>query len=383
MKTMGEQARRPIDKKFSMLLRAFWGGLAFFSGALTLLWLLSAALMPAPQPWCVRSEQLRGVYHLHAQGHDGVDRSSRLAQVAELLCLDFIVVSEHQGQPSMRKQQPSTLILDGAEWTVGRHHHGQLIGHFEPVEDEALSRFRVLNHGRSSGVSSTAALTQEEWQALRSGELAIEISNVARWWRQAPWAERWRAAAIGLQRMDLFLAALSRPGPDVGLWEQAMQETGRALPMLCGSDAHGGLVDYPDAMRAAVLVLARGTPRSREAIAARLMRSEFFCVNETMGALRSIEQGLDPARCVLSLQGDWGDAQWRLIHNGRELERGREPAEWLLSEDGFYRVELWKDVDFSLWGSLPRLWAFGGAVSRQSSCRLGTRPVPPSRGRGE
>ncbi len=90
------------------MLAALWLGL----------WVGVPLTAPSPPPLCARVPGVaRGLYHVHPVGHDDVDRSDRLLRAAREMCLDFVVVTNHNGLDAelLRTPPDDILVLDGSE----------------------------------------------------------------------------------------------------------------------------------------------------------------------------------------------------------------------------------------------------------------------------
>ncbi len=352
--------------------RRLWWALTATAALWLTLWLTPALLLPPPAPTCPPSSpRWRGVYHLHAVDHDGIDRSERARAAAQAACLDFLIVTDHNhtlGQ-LVKDDRTQPTILDGGEWTVGKHHHGQLWGrHHGERRNDPAAALRVLNHPTASGIHDLADLSDEELAAFTAGTMGLEIANAPRLATHTP---AWRLAAAllaGPARRDLTFALLSQPAPARDLWVQLRTTLQQPVWMLCGSDAHGGMTPYDLFFSALVLHLPQVQEDFEPILALNAITQGCgVCVNEYLGDPGHISLHQDEGS--LTITADLPPhAHWRLLEDGREIARGQKhttlrPQPRHNQRRAFYHLELWQDPSL---GTLPfaSLWAIA------DTCRL-------------
>lgn len=343
--------------------------------ALLALWVGVPLSADSPAPPCQPVEGvLRGAYHLHPNGHDdSTDRSARLVRAGNEACLDFMIVTDHHGARAeaitKARSDDTLLVLDGAEWTrESKHHLGQLVGAHEPLSVSARDAgFRVLNHPAWSRIARPSDLSDEERALLADGQLAVEVHNVTRTLRTPPSrGPFWLALLVGPARQDLFYAALSVPGESLQLWIAVQRAVGRSVPMLCGTDAHGGLTDYADLLGVSVLHVpapADGSRATRDWVMAQIRAGRVVCVNEDLGSPGVVDFRADGSSGALVRTTLPEDARWAVVRDGeRVIAEGRGQATLESLSPGVYHLEVWREVSFGWLGRYERLWALTGAV---------------------
>ena len=347
-----------------------------FSGLWFLCWTIAPPLLPHLIEPCGGEGDIRGVYHLHAHGHDDRDRSDAMIAAAEARCLDFIVPTEHDdasagwkkraSPENERDQKPpgrsgELIIIPGVEWSSGDHHLGQI----------GRGEFRVLNHPTDVGIFSPNDLSVEEKSLLSKGLLGVEAWNAARLWR-TPGDRRALAlgALLGPARLDLAIAAVSLPGPDLSRWIELQEYARRPLPLLCGSDAHGeGHWPFRETLASLVMHLPPETPKTAAGIKDALQRGRVVCINELMGvpeAFGFARASVNPCRVEVTAELPLG-SRWRLLRGTHVVKEGVTSETLSLNPSGVYHLQLWRRLDLGVWGTYERLWGLSSAVFLEST----------------
>jgi len=313
---------------------------------------------------------VRGASHIHPISHDGVDRSEQVLAAAEASCFDFAVITDHEAQRArIFDLAAPLLLLDGAEWNVDGHHHTQFVNAIMTVDAGNTSRFRVLNHPVWSGVLDPDGLHDDEKALLAQGHLGFEVLNTPRLARRPRHITTLvKAVLIGPARADLVVNALMEPPGSHRLWLEVQRELGQSVPMSCGNDAHGRWMGYDDLFPSAVLYLPapEDTPLDADWIVDSIRGQRAFCVNEYLGSPGPMQLSeLDT--CEVRVDVSLPDGEWRLMHGDDVVESGTGPATVRVPA-GVVHVEAWREADFGVLGSEPRLWVLGRAFVFPERC---------------
>jgi hypothetical protein len=369
-------APRPLHP--APLSRIAWWGAWTFALAWLLLWLSPTLLGPHASPPCQPQAGVwRGADHVHARDHSGADHSIALVSASLAACLDFIILTEHEGLHSLlsHPHTPPTHHLSiwiGSERRTPQGHHHGVIG---PL--------LTLNHPRDSHILLLSDLSPSEHLSLQDGSLGWEALNTGRFFKTPPSPRVWlHASLIGPSRPDLLLAAASLPGPDLSLWIDAQASLQRPILMRCGSDAHGDLLGYLPSLSSLVTYIPH-PPSQTSPSPLSLSLGQSWCVNELLGPLRWRHLvSHSPSGCDLSISLPSPlppNAHWLLSLNHLPLLTGTHSASLSLSLPGVYHLQARRSLSLGLIPLPDRLWALTQAwvITPDGRCLTLSSTAPP------
>jgi len=318
-----------------------------------------------------------GVVHVHSVHSDGVGDVDEIVAAAKRARLDFVIITDHNDfdlKPQERYAD-GVLVIVGTEIST-RSGHVLGLGVPEPTfrfTDDAAEVFEDIDHlgGFAMVAHPMSPESDFQWRGWDlPGGWGIELLNGDSQWRAAPWP----AVIASLINYPLdssyaLLNVLTLPDEARRRWDRLL--TTRDVPMVVGSDAHGGvrlgsqmtvpvpsyealfrlaqnhvLLDEPlsgDAVRdAAAIVSSLGRGRGYVALDALAAGSGFF-FNAERGSQRwdmgdTVSLSSSP---VLRAGGQVPNGSTvTLRRNGDIISRNEQALSWPVMAPGVYRVEV-------------------------------------------
>ena len=318
-----------------------------------------------------------GVLHVHSVHSDGVGDVDEIVAAARRARLDFVIITDHNDFDLKPQERYSdgVLVIVGTEIST-RSGHVLGLGVPEPTfrfTDDAAEVFEDVDHlgGLAMVAHPMSPESDFQWRGWDlPGGWGIELLNGDSQWRAAPWpAVMGSAFNYPLDSSYALLNVLTLPDEARQQWDRLLIT--RNVPMVVGSDAHGGvrlgtrvtlpvpsyealfrmaqnhvLLDEPlsgDAARdAAAIVSSLRRGRGYVALDALAPGSGFF-FNAESGSQRwdmgdTVSLSSSP---VLRAGGQVPDGSTvTLRRNGDVISRNEEALSWHVMAPGVYRVEV-------------------------------------------
>jgi hypothetical protein len=318
-----------------------------------------------------------GVLHVHSVHSDGVGDVDEIVAAAKRARLDFVIITDHNDfdLKSRERYSDGVLVIVGTEIST-RSGHVLGLGVPEPTfrfTDDAAEVFEDVDHLGGLAVVAHPMSPEADfrWQGWDlPGNWGIELLNGDSQWRAAEWP-----AVLGslvnypLDSSYALLNVLTLPDEVRQRWDRLL--AARNVPMVVGSDAHGGvrlgsritvpvpsygalfrlaqnhvLLDEPltgDAARdAAAIVSSLGRGRGYVALDALAPGGGFFFSAEK-GSQRwemgdTVALSSSP---VLRAGGRLPEGSTLILrHNGEVISQNMDALSWPVTAPGVYRVEV-------------------------------------------
>jgi hypothetical protein len=325
-------------------------------------------LEPAEQP------PLFGSFHVHsASSHDSTTPLETIAATAKEHGLAFVVVTDHNEQLAGPVSIGGVTLISYAELSTPYGHLIQLgAGYVLPPERRAAPD--VLDAVRElGGVPILAHPTDRKrpWDGPVPGAGGLEIANLAASARRLfapPFVGGLPALAVSRSHPRLAIAqAYDRDDAALRLWDQSPDPR---FVGLCGTDAHGRILNLATNLTAWELAIDAALPDALEERSAALLEylaaGRFYCVASAFGRPRfdfaakkldgTAARAGDTAQAAdveeLVILGPVGEAATLvLLRNGEPIVRSRgDELRYAAPGPGTYRVEVHVPLPGVLWG---------------------------------
>ena len=368
-----------------------------------------------PEPSDLR-RRASGVLHVHSVHSDGVGDVDEIVAAAKRARLDFVIITDHNDfdlKPQERYAD-GVLVIVGTEIST-RSGHVLGLGVPEPTfrfTDDAAEVFEDVDHlgGLAMVAHPMSPESDFQWRGWDlPGSWGIELLNGDSQWRAAPWpAIIGSAINYPLDSSYALLNVLTLPDEARQRWDRLLLT--RNVPMVVGSDAHGGVrlgnrMTVPIPSYEALFRLAQNhvlldepitgdAARDAAAIVSSLRRGRGYVALDALapgsGFLFNAESGSQQwdmgdtvslsSSPVLRAGGQVPDgSNVTLRRNGEVISRNDQALSWPVTASGVYRVEVnapgW-DVP---WVVSNPIYVFDPAEqeARRQRSLIPVRDVPP------
>jgi hypothetical protein len=371
--------------------------------------------LSGPEPPDLR-RRVSGVLHVHSVHSDGVGDVDEIAAAAKRARLDFVIITDHNDFDLKPQQRylDGVLVIVATEIST-RSGHILGLGVPEPTfrfTDDAAEVFEDVDH--LGGVAMVAhpfsPETDFEWHGWDlPGSWGIELLNGDSQWRAAPWpAVIGSAINYPLDSSYALLNVLTLPDEARQRWDRLLAV--RDVPMVVGSDAHGGVrfrggVTIPVPSYEALFRLAQNhvlldepltgdAARDAAAIVSSLRRGRGYVALDALapgsGFVFTAESGsrrwemgdtvpLSSAP-VVRAGGQLPDGSiLSLRRNGEVISRNEQAVSWPVTAPGVYRLEVSAPGWTMPWVVSNPIYVFDPAEqeARRRRGLMPVREVPP------
>jgi len=357
-----------------------------------------------------------GVLHVHSVHSDGIGDVDEIVAAAKRARLDFVIITDHNDFDVKPQERYSdgVLVIVGTEIST-RSGHVLGLGVPEPTfrfTDDAAEVFEDVDHlgGLAVVAHPMSQPSDFQWRGWDlPGSWGIELLNGDSQWRAAAWpAVIGSLANYPLDSSYALLKVLTVPDEARRRWDRLLMA--RNVPMVVGSDAHGGvrlgsrmtvrvpsyealfqlaknhvLLDEPltgdPAHDAAAIVSSLRRGRSYVALDALAPGGGFFFNAESGGQRWDMGDTVPlSSSAVLRAGGQLPDgSNLTLWRNGGVMSRNEGTLSWPVTAAGVYRVEVNAPGWAVPWVVSNPIYVFDPAEqqARQQRGVMPVRDVPP------
>jgi hypothetical protein len=310
--------------------------------------------------------EIRGVYHLHSKFSDGLGSADRIARVASLQGLDFVILTDH-GHPNLRCFQfqgwkNGLLFLAGSELSVSRGHLVAL-DFTLPRRSFSQNAEDAAREIRANGGFSVIAhpYSKVRWSWGKDVEYAgLEIIDTDSMFRKNLFSSLPYLPALLLKPRFYLLKTLERPVQTLRKWDELNQ--GHVLYGYFSTDAHLLYRVLFSGLHLHVLLdqpLAAQFETARFQVYSALRQGRFFCAIHAAGAAEGFRfwaeadgQQFPMGSVIPMISGSFlklhartpfvPAVETRYIRNGKSIQSAAdEETSVVVDEPGTYRVEVY------------------------------------------